>query len=350
MPRITCFSRYELGNIVQIVNRLPQPRPTIIFHQQSIATRFQSSLATATARREEAKSSSGVGQVVGNISVTSAASSGYVPVASLQTIPSTNSIPDERKSMYRFIGRPKSAPLAPPIDVSKRRMPPRETIIPPSKASGGVPDPTPEYLSLACATPRTLPEPRKILVILDLNGTLLHRPNRMYASRFIERPYTRTFLEYCIKTFTVAFWSSTRPENIKKMLAQLLTPELRSQVVAVWGRDKFGLTPDDYRQRVQCYKRLSFIWDAPEIAAAHPDFLNGGRWSQKDTVLVDDSSEKSRSEPYNLLEIPEFAGDTYEPNFILPQVHDYLNECSRQENVSAYMRANPFTVNPEFTL
>ncbi|KAI0600461.1 HAD-like domain-containing protein [Biscogniauxia sp. FL1348] len=234
--------------------------------------------------------------------------------------------------------------------MSKRMLTPKEAIVPPSQASGGVPDPTSEYLRLASETPRTLSQPKKILVIFDLNGTLLHRPNRFFASRFIERPYTRTFLEYCIKTFTVAIWSSTRPENIRKMLSQILTPELQSQVVAIWGRDKFGLTPEDYRQRVQCYKRLTLLWDTPEVAEAHPDFLNGGRWSQKDTVLVDDSSEKSRAQPYNLLRVPEFEGDSYEPNFILPQVHDYLNECSRQENVSAYIKANPFKLNPDYLL
>ncbi|KAI5921355.1 HAD-like domain-containing protein [Camillea tinctor] len=234
--------------------------------------------------------------------------------------------------------------------MSKRPLPERQPIVPPSKESGGIPEPTLQYLRLASAPPMILPHPRKILVIFDLNGTLLHRPSPTNPRLFVERPYTRTFLEYCINTFTVAIWSSTRPENMYKMLKQILRPELRDKVIAVWGRDKFGLTPEDYLQRVQCYKRLTYLWNDPDVAEAHPDYATGGRWSQLDTVLVDDSAEKSRSEPYNLLRIPEFEGDSFEPHFVLPQVHDYLNECSRQANVSAYIRQKPFALSSTYIL
>lgn len=134
------------------------------------------------------------------------------------------------------------------------------------------------------------------------------------------------------------------------MCDQLLTPEQRQKVVAVWGRDKFGLTKGDYDRRVQCYKRLTMLWNAPEVAQSHPDAAKGGKWSQKDTVLVDDSLEKARSEPYNLIPIPEFTGDEDEAGYILPQVHDYINECSRQADISTYIRVKPFQAKPDFIL
>ncbi|RYO79359.1 hypothetical protein DL766_008219 [Monosporascus sp. MC13-8B] len=165
----------------------------------------------------------------------------------------------------------------------------------PSAASGGVPNPSPTYLVHASLPPLLLPYPRKILVVIDLNGTLVYRPNRKNPSSFIERPHARRFLSYCVETFVVAIWSSAKPDNVRKMCDQLMTPEQQKKVVAIWGRDKFGLSQSDYKQRVQCYKRLSALWNAPDVARSHPNYANGTRWSQADTVLVDDSLEKARN-------------------------------------------------------
>ncbi|KAI1308777.1 HAD-like domain-containing protein [Xylaria venustula] len=223
----------------------------------------------------------------------------------------------------------------------------RDRIMQPSPESGGVPDPTPEYLALASHPPFLLPQPRNLLVVVDLNGTLLHRPSRRSPTRFVERPFARPFLSYCVNTFTVVIWSSAKPSNVENMCRQLLTPEDRAKVVAVWGRESFGFSAADYNQRVQCYKRLTALWNNPAIAASHPD---GEKWSQLNTVLVDDSLEKARSEPFNLVQIPDFIGNAQEPGFVLPQVHDYLNDCSQQANVSAYIKGQPFQIKPDFSL
>ncbi|TRX96158.1 hypothetical protein FHL15_002882 [Xylaria flabelliformis] len=226
----------------------------------------------------------------------------------------------------------------------------RDKITQPSPESGGVPDPTPEYLEVASHPPFLLPQPRNILVVVDLNGTLLHRPNRHNPTRFVERPYARSFLSYCVNTFTVVVWSSARYQNVSNMCQQLLTPEDSAKVVAVWSRDNFGLSKNDFNQRVQCYKRLTALWNDPVVAASHPMAKSGEKWSQLNTVLVDDSMEKARTEPFNLIQIPDFQGDAKESGFVLPQVHDYLNECSQQANISAYMKGQPFKIKPEFTL
>lgn len=213
----------------------------------------------------------------------------------------------------------------------------------PSKASGGVPEPTAAYLAQAAVPPSLLDKPRNILVIIDLNGTLLHRPNHKNPSRFVERPHTRAFLDYCIRTFTVAIWSSARPDNVHKMLNQILSREDRNRLVAVWGRDTLGLCADDYNRRVQCYKRLSVMWRDLETRL-------GQRWDQSNTLLVDDSSEKSRSEPFNLIQLPEFKGNIQEAGYVLPQVHDYINACAQQRDISSFARLHPFTFQPEFSL
>lgn len=221
----------------------------------------------------------------------------------------------------------------------------RSPITPPSKASGGIPDPTSPYLARASFLPKRRAEPGPLLVVIDLNGTVLHRPDRRKSHSFRRRPHTDTFVRYCVETFWVVFWSSARPENVRRMVETLVSPEQLSRVVAVWGRDRFGLTPEDYNARTQCYKRLTALWDDPVVRSSFPadrPGYEGKCWDQGNTVLIDDSAEKARSEPHNAITIPEFTGDVNESLDILPKVHDYLNELCFQEDVSTYVRANPF--------
>ncbi|KAF4338821.1 hypothetical protein FBEOM_7291 [Fusarium beomiforme] len=220
----------------------------------------------------------------------------------------------------------------------------------PSKASGGVPNPTTQYMAQANVSPERLPQPRRILIIMDLNGTLLYRPNKRRPFNFVERPHAKTFLKYCLDVFHVAIWSSARPENVNRMVDQLLTPEQRERVLVVWGRDSFGLSEGDYNTKVQVYKRLTTVWNNPRVMAAHPQAHKGGLWNQSNTILVDDSLEKGRSEPFNTLTLPEFSGLATEMPNVLPQVHDYLNELAYQADISRFVRESPFKLDPGYVL
>lgn len=234
----------------------------------------------------------------------------------------------------------------------------RDAIMPPSAASGGVPEPSPAYQLRASFLPRQHSGPQPLLVIIDLNGTLIHRPSAKSPRSFVMRPLAQEFLSYCIDTFHVMIWSSARPDNVAAMCDKLLTKSQLQRVVAVWGRDRFGLSSADYNSRVQCYKRLSAVWGDPLIRASYPSDHDDaglridraaaeegrqwtpGSWNQGNTVLIDDSKEKARSEPYNAIEIPEFVG--VEKEVVLPRVHDYLNTLACQADVSTYIRVHPF--------
>ncbi|KXX78875.1 hypothetical protein MMYC01_204767 [Madurella mycetomatis] len=218
-----------------------------------------------------------------------------------------------------------------------------QAISPPSAASGGIPEPTPAYLLRASFLPLPSPTPRPLLVVIDLNGTLLYRPSKRSPSRFVERPLARVFLQACLDkpNHHVAIWSSARPANVERMCAQLLAPEQLAKVVAVWGRDRFGLSRDDYNRRTQCYKRLTRLWSDPVVAASHPD---GAAWNQGNTVLIDDSVEKARSEPHNAITLPEFTGDVNEQPQVLSLVQEYLDTLAWQMDISTYIRARPFAV------
>ncbi|KAK4044833.1 hypothetical protein C8A01DRAFT_11851 [Parachaetomium inaequale] len=239
----------------------------------------------------------------------------------------------------------------------------RDAITAPSAASGGIPEPTPEYLHRSSFLPYRLPSPKPILVVIDLNGTLLYRPNkRANPHKFVERPLAKAFLQRCIDKHHVVIWSSARPDNVERMCAQLLAPDYLARVIAIWGRDRFGLSADDYGRRTQCYKRLTRLWEDAVVRASHPRAgqdqagqAGGGEgdaaddaaarcWSQANTVLIDDSAEKARSEPHNAVTLPEFAGDLNEAPQVLPLVEEYLDALALQMDISTYVRTRPFTV------
>ncbi|EPE09651.1 phosphoprotein phosphatase [Ophiostoma piceae UAMH 11346] len=224
----------------------------------------------------------------------------------------------------------------------------KKSRVPPSKESGGVPDPSQDYLVKLEEPSRREPQP--LLVVVDLNGTMLHRPNPKRQPRtFVKRPFSSVFFNYCVKTFWVVVWSSARADNVGVMCDNLSSPDvMRNNVVAVWARDRFGLSPSDYDGRVQCYKRLTKLWEDPHVAKSHPHYAEGGRWSQANTVLIDDTPEKARAEPHNAVIVPEFTDDNSKYDGILPSVHDYLNELCFQSNVSNYMRENPFYIRSDF--
>ncbi|KAM0435122.1 hypothetical protein ACHAPT_003211 [Fusarium lateritium] len=304
-------------------------------------------------------------------STTSASSSHYVPVLfssntmtgyTTSTAPAPVAIPGltlaaqpvatTQKKSYVIPrarkGRSKT-PAGPKDDDTRQIRAPSPPKIP-SKESGGVPNPTPHYIAQAHLEPHRLPQPRRILIVMDLNGTLLHRPNKRRPFHFVQRPHASAFLSYCLDTFHLAIWSSARPDNVSKMVDQLLTPEQRERCLLVWGRDTFGLSKTDFDSKVQVYKRLTSVWSNPRVMAAHPSARVGGRWDQTNTILVDDSMEKGRSEPFNLLQIPEFSGLATEIPNVLPQVHDYLNNLAYEADISRFVRQSPFRLDPAYTL
>jgi hypothetical protein len=204
------------------------------------------------------------------------------------------------------------------------------------------PQPTQEYLDQAAGEPSTIDTPGQLLVILDLNGTVLFRPNRN-AKTMIERPFLKPFLRYLFQNFKVMVWSSAKPENVKSLVSQALDNDLRSQLVAQWARDSFGLSPTNYQQNVQVYKNLKLVWSRNQIQSFHPDYETGGRFGQHNTVLIDDSSLKASAQPHNLLEIPEFSATQEQmEGDVLRVVAGYLKTLRLQADVSRFINKEPF--------
>ncbi|KAF1965860.1 HAD-like protein [Bimuria novae-zelandiae CBS 107.79] len=212
------------------------------------------------------------------------------------------------------------------------------------------PMPSQAYNQQASLRPEARIPPVRKLVILDLNGTLLHRPNaRNQPKKMVARPFLNRFLAYLFANFDVMVWSSARPENVK-VLVELGLGDYEKRLVACWGRDTLGLEPKHYNLNVQCYKNLETIWKSDAIQRHMPGYERGARYDQRNTILVDDSSLKASAQPHNLLEIPEFKGIDagISVQDVLAEVVGYLEVLKMQEDVSKYMHKTPFRANGDW--
>ena len=206
------------------------------------------------------------------------------------------------------------------------------------------PTPTLEYRSIASLPCRIASRPHHLLLILDLNGTLIYR--RRASSTYAPRPSLQNFLEYCLANHSVLIWSSATPSNVAAVCSKLFSPEQRQKLLGVWGRDTLDLTKDQYISKTQVYKRLERVWDGFALRHSHPNADIGERWSQANTLLLDDSVVKAQGQPFNLVQVPEFtsAGQQEKGQDVLGQVKAYLEKARMYENVSAFVRNERFAL------
>ncbi|KAG0637717.1 HAD-like domain-containing protein [Tuber brumale] len=204
------------------------------------------------------------------------------------------------------------------------------------------PAPTQDYLAKSLLKPQTLPRAPKQLLVLDLNGTLVYRRKGNTANPKC-RPELDSFLDYIFTHFSVMVWTSAQPGNAHRMVNTIFTEEQKKKLLTVWARDTLQLTPNQYREKTTVYKRLTRIWAGEfKLHFPSPDQSDPG-WDQTNTILIDDSSVKAAGQPYNLIRVPEFVGDTDDGGSpVLPDCIKYLNELRFQDNVSAYIRQSPF--------
>ncbi|KEQ60717.1 HAD-like protein, partial [Aureobasidium melanogenum CBS 110374] len=199
------------------------------------------------------------------------------------------------------------------------------------------PTPSLPYLMNSLVTSPKLDRPKSLLVVLDLNGVLAFRKKK--SRGYKPRPNLDTFLDYLFSNHYVMIWSSGMPENVERIMGHMLSYERQQKLVAIWSRDKLRLPAHLFSEKVQVYKQLSWIWEDPTLQMNAP--LGG--WSQRDTVLVDDSIDKAAAEPHNLIEVDEFTNSAAQhENTTLLDVISYLETIRWYDNVSAEIRAAPF--------
>ncbi|EGC48391.1 NIF domain-containing protein [Histoplasma capsulatum var. duboisii H88] len=262
------------------------------------------------------------------------------------------------------------------------------SVTPPTAASA-----TTAYITQSSSQPTITTGTRPLLIILDLNGTLIHRIGRR-PLRFKTRPGLYNFINELFENYTVMVWTSSRPQTVREVLERTFVAEEREKFVAVWARDTLGLNAKQYAEKVQVYKRLDKVWGHKGIARSYPatienesngndegnatttttstttatPAMSGGDvsvgmkkkkkkkkkgkdrrnqessgdtpWNQTNTLLIDDSALKALAQPYNIIEIPEFANEhppAHEEK-VLDTVLRQLRVLSRHADVSCKVR------------
>ncbi|KAI1617897.1 hypothetical protein EDD36DRAFT_459566 [Exophiala viscosa] len=204
---------------------------------------------------------------------------------------------------------PADPPSAPANYVPIRYSTPRRsrTGTPSTVQDPPAPKATKAYMKSAAQAPTLRDTAQKLLVVLDLNGTLLVRPNRRNdPTKFRLRPGVTQLLDYLFNNHVVMVYSSARPDNVSGMVNNLISPKQRKQMAGIWARDRLDLTKQQYNNKVQVYKKLEKIWADKDVQSkAEP----GTKWNQTNTVLVDDSQMKGLAQPHNLLQVPEFENN-----------------------------------------
>ncbi|KAJ5985043.1 hypothetical protein N7522_012239 [Penicillium canescens] len=272
------------------------------------------------------------------------------------------------RPMSTMAGLPQQ-PIIQLPDSRTKRLPSREST-PPVK----VPAPTQAYMQQSSQEPQQSSSKRPLLIILDLNGTLIFRKKRVFPPKFARRAGLDQFLASLIKNYSVMIWSSSQPPTVNAVCEKLFPGAMHDKVVALWGRDKFGLTQRQYNNKLQVYKQLHKVWETPSIQGAFPgneslrdvpsaaatttrramvqkasvqqkamvDTKNlqpGHRWDQTNTILIDDSKLKALSEPFNILEIPEFTNDPkIDESTLFAKILHRLDILSHHDDVSKVLR------------
>ena len=204
-----------------------------------------------------------------------------------------------------------------------------------------------DYLKKAQASPRKIPQAQKLLVVLDLNGTLCVR-DKETRKDMVKRPGVEPLLEYLFDNHVVMICTSATIWSANGMVSKLLTDQQRNKLVTIRARDTFGLTKAQFGSKVQVYKNLEDIWSDPYVDNAFPH--SQGSWDTSNTVLIDDSILKAKAQPHNLIQVPEFewnslSGTKNEQKVarareeaIMRSVRDKLETLKYQANVACLIR------------
>jgi len=200
------------------------------------------------------------------------------------------------------------------------------------------PRPTTQYMNIAYDPSVQVSKRRELLVVLDLNGTLLcrHRVVGYGSSRMRKitiRPELKSLLNYLFARHKVVVWSSAARSNVDTMIRTAFAEHHRKQIQLIWSRENSDVPSREFSHKVVTYKVLEKLW-------THMKDLEMGSWDQTNTVLIDDSSIKTISNPYNHIEVSEFtevAADSGADDGLEPLI-PLLKTLSMQSNVSYYMR------------
>eukprot|EP01134_Creolimax_fragrantissima_P004573 CFRG4573T1 len=152
--------------------------------------------------------------------------------------------------------------------------------------------------------------PQRKLVILDMNGLLVHRyrlntepkdaPVSQVGGRMVVlRPYVNEFIDYLFSHFEVGVWSSMMGKNVRPIVELVFRPECLKNLYFVLDQSACdSIRHREVKNKPLLLKDLHKIWNADK------------NYNPQNTLLIDDSPLKATRNPPNLLYNPvEWEGD-----------------------------------------
>lgn len=167
------------------------------------------------------------------------------------------------------------------------------------------------------------------LVIFDLNGIFIERKYEKDRNVKIEgatrsgnflvwiRPDTKEFLDWCFKYFDVAVWSSVKRYNIDSML-DLIFGDRVDDLKFIWDQShcqEIKPTAEEI-EKSDKYLKSVFLKNLKDVWEMFPQY------DESNTLLIDDSDEKSVNNPEHCHYNPG-TWDKLDENDILMNGHIY---------------------------
>ena len=229
----------------------------------------------------------------------------------------------------------------------------------------------------------------KRLIILDLNGLLIHR---LYKSEYLKckrllqdhyrqnhlteavpkgnfavwfRPNVKEFILWLMDHFHVAIWSSVLQHNIQPIVEHLFPDEAeRDRLLFWWNQEQCYVEDDptatDPKKAKSFFKRLSSVWDSVDTTERWLVNQPNNAELRDHTLLIDDNKAKARDNPpftaihpraWKLFELFDdnqqiriFNDDTLEKNGALRKWLEGLLEW--EGTVAAYVEQHPYVDPP----
>eukprot|EP00177_Eucheuma_denticulatum_P006826 GFKZ01012418.1.p1 GENE.GFKZ01012418.1~~GFKZ01012418.1.p1 ORF type:complete len:294 (+),score=21.44 GFKZ01012418.1:402-1283(+) len=160
------------------------------------------------------------------------------------------------------------------------------------------------------------------LIVLDLHGVLVNRVSRgKHKNLFTKtrhyrspwrmlrgygvwlRPFLHMFLQVATARHEVAVWSSAQPATIEELFRHIsaeygIRSSLKDDLSFVWSREQCRL--DRETGGYATVKYIGDIWSCDRF---------GGKYTSKNTLLLDDSPSKFRQFPLSGIAVPPYCAD-----------------------------------------
>ncbi|KAJ1550039.1 hypothetical protein HK096_009080, partial [Nowakowskiella sp. JEL0078] len=205
---------------------------------------------------------------------------------------------------------------------------------------------------------KKIPMRKELLVILDLNGTLLKRVKRenkalanlnptlppnpyliLNQNRLVH--FILNFKAVIFSPLDFASWTSAKLMNAIPINKRTFGDDYQNLIFS-WDRSKCKLVDHrDTRGKFSTVKDLDFVWND----------INSNKhrkWNETNTVIVDDTSSKLANQPNNHILIPNFdvcnnSVDCLNDTTLLSlsKYFDLLFDSDYQD-VREFIRSNPF--------